>query len=333
MSFTDLLRKARSGRTALLHKFLTAYDPNSDRVYAFVEGGADQAFYRVHIQGYVRSQSAIYIYDCEGKRNVYDLYSTVIAKYPACRRVLFFVDKDVDDIVGQAWPLDPRVFTTEVYSVENYCVCRAAVERYFQNFVKVRRSEYDLETIKARLEIQMSKFHKLMLPVMAWIVAARRAGLRVVLTDVNLDELFTMRESSISRRPRRRAAVYLNRVTQVNRANVSWSQVRSVCGELQRFSGKSYVRGKFEAWFFVKFVRSAVEEINHAARAIGGSASQIVPLNEACLVQLLSEAVATPPQLDTFLRFHLGPTQVPLDLNTERNRQSLIGALRSFLSR
>lgn len=122
MSFTDLLRDARSSRVSTFHKFLTNYDPSTDRVFAFVEGEADEPFYRAQIQKYVPDQRLIYIYNCDGKKNVCDLYAEVVKKYPKCERVLFFLDKDVDDIVGAPWPADPRIFVTECYSIENYVV-------------------------------------------------------------------------------------------------------------------------------------------------------------------------------------------------------------------
>jgi len=83
MSFTELLRNARSSRVAVLHKFLTSYDPNNtNRVYAFVEGEPDVTFYRLYVQKYAGGQRDVYIYNCEGKRNVYSAYGDIVSRYP-----------------------------------------------------------------------------------------------------------------------------------------------------------------------------------------------------------------------------------------------------------
>jgi hypothetical protein len=248
MSFTDLLRSARSSRGTVVHKFLTNYDPNSDRIFAFVEGDADEVFYRAQIQKYIPDQRSIYVYNCEGKRGVSNAYEDIIKRYPHCKKVLFFLDKDVDDIVSVPWPSEPRIFVTECYSVENYIVSRESLSRYFKDFVKVRRVEVDVDAVLAHFDEGLESFHRLMLPVMAWIVLIKRAGGRPVLHDIDPGYLFEVTDKGTFRRPKRSAIAYLLRVTQVGAGGSVWRVLKMTCVELGRLPAKSYVRGKFEAW-------------------------------------------------------------------------------------
>jgi len=217
-------------------------------MYAFVEGDADKAFYRVHMQKHAASASDIYIYNCDGKSEVYDAFQKIIDRYPNCRRVLFFVDKDVDDIVGKLWPSDPRIYVTELYSIESYLVNRHVFERYFADYVKIRRVDVVFEQMSDEFDRQMVLFHRIARPIMAWVIAMRRAGRRVVLTNVRMGELCSLTNSGTSRRQRSRLLPYLNRVTQTPESKAIWRNVRGVSDELQRLEAKRYVRGKFEAW-------------------------------------------------------------------------------------
>jgi hypothetical protein len=248
MSFTDLLRQSRSSQIAMSHKFLTNYDPNSERVYAFVEGDADEVFYRAQIQKYGIGPHLIFIYNCNGKAGVAEAYADVIKRYPDCQRVLFFLDKDVDDIVGSQWPGDPRIFVTECYSIENYVVSKVALSRYFKDYVKTRKVDVDVDAVLERFESDLSKFHGMILPVMAWIVFLRRAGHRVVLKDLDLNELCRVTDDGIRRKRNRCSIEYLVRVTQIKCPPPDWTQIRATSRELKRLPPKAYVRGKFEAW-------------------------------------------------------------------------------------
>jgi hypothetical protein len=311
MSFTDLLRKARSSRIAMFHKFLTNYDPNSKRVYAFVEGDADEAFYRGQIQKYVLDQRLVYTYNCEGKSGVADAYTDIVRKYPNCERVLFFLDKDVDDIVGVRWPSDPRIFVTDCYSIENYVVDKQALSRYFKDYVKIRKIEVDVDTVLEQFEADLAYFHKMMLPVMAWIVIMRRNRCRVNLQDIDPGELFRVTDDGSSRKPRRFAIAYLTRVTQATAPSPTWAHLRVTCKELKRLPAKTYVRGKFEAWWFAEFGRRILEGVQRVVTESGGSIKTSMPLHPNTFIQLLAAGIATPDSLDAFLSFHTrrGPAQ------------------------
>jgi hypothetical protein len=301
------------------HKFLTNYDPNSARVYAFVEGDADEAFYRTQIQKFVVDPRLIYTYNCEGKAGVADAYADVVKKYPNCERVLFFMDKDVDDIVGIQWPTDPRIFVTDCYSIENYIVNKQALSRYFKDYVKIRRIEVDIDAVLERFETDLDSFHRMMLPVMAWIVVLRRNGCRVNLQDVDPGEMFRVDDYGNHRKNGRCSIAYLVRVTQVNGASPSWRHLKAACAELKRLPAKSYVRGKFEAWWFVEFGKRILEGVQKVVQEAKGSLKVQMQLHPNTFIQLLSAGVETPARLETFLRFHTkrGAGQTTADLGPE----------------
>jgi len=308
MSFVDLLRQSRSTPTALVHQFLTSYDPSEPRVYAFVEGDADRAFYRAFIEPHLRGRR-LYIFNCEGKRRVFDAYEKVTQRHPHCRNVLFFVDKDVDDLIGQTWPADPRIFVTAWYSVENYVVNRESVDRYFADFIKVRRVALDLSSVASQFDSKLASFHRAVKPLMCWIIVMRRSGASVILSDLKLEKLYDFDGGQIVRVRADAPMTYLCQATQaVPPANL-WKQVRRVRKELERQDSKRYIRGKFEAWFLVEFVKRVIADLGTVAAESNGSISITAPLHESNFVQILVRGVQVPASLDSFLRFHLEAAQ------------------------
>ena len=312
MSFVDLLRQSRSRPVSVFHKFLLNYEANSSRTHAFVEGAPDLAFYRNYIEQYVDA-GGLRMYNCEGKENVYQTYAKVMERYPACRRVIFLVDKDLDDIVGLSSPSDPRIFVTEFYAIENYLVCKEVVRRFFVDFVKMRKIDLDLELVLPEFEGLLKQFHRAILPIMAWVVTMRRMGRRPILTDVNPGEFLKLIESRVERRGCVRILGYLERVTKIEPRPGEWKQVRQTCRELRRLESKRYVRGKFEAWFLLQFIRKMEETLSAMARESGGAISVNVNLTDSNFIQVLVHALPTPQSLSSFLEFHLRPDRgVPL---------------------
>jgi hypothetical protein len=289
-------------------------------------------FYRAQIHKYVPEHRRVYVYVCEGKQNVYQTYAAVLQRYPHCERVLFFVDKDLDDIIGVQWPADPRIFVTEYYSIENYIVTRESLALYFRDFVKVRRVDLDLDLALSRFDEQLREFHVLILPIMSWIVVQKRAGNRVSLHDLSPGELFQVTDLGTFRRPKRATMDYLSRVTQTRPSGPMFRHVKATTLELRRLPAKVYVRGKFEAWWFVEFGRRMIEGLQHVAREAGGSVGIHAPLFDRTFIQLLASGVATPPRLDTFLRFHLSRGLLPSTPKPDAGSKSLLRRVISFFS-
>jgi hypothetical protein len=120
MSFVDSLRKQRRNPPAVWIQFTMAYQDGMSDVYVFFEGGADYTFYMPEIRRRWNGRGQVRPFDCDGKENVLALIPRVTRRLDHRWRALFFVDKDIDDILGLAILADPFLFQTECYSIENY---------------------------------------------------------------------------------------------------------------------------------------------------------------------------------------------------------------------
>lgn len=304
ISFIETLRNSRSTKTSIIHQFLTSYDPSASSFYLFVEGDPDRTFYRSIFSRLHRSEK-IYVYNCEGKQKVYAAFREILHRYPDIKRTMFFVDKDVDDIIGKSWPTDPRIFTTEVYSIENYIAVTECLEKHFQDHVKLRKVEIDTNIVVEKFAEEQARFYRMVTPIMAWIVAMRRKGKVVNLNGVNLAELFEIRDCTIYRKRRRNTISYLRRVTQAE-STCDWRVLRATTFELLRLQPKTYIRGKFDAWWFVNFIADAYRSLSNIALQGGGSSSQAIQVSTNNLIQVLVASAPTVPALTAFAQFHCG---------------------------
>jgi hypothetical protein len=328
-SFVDLLKQSRKRPVSTLHKFLISYSPHNGRAHAFVEGTPDLAFYRHFLEQHV-NDDALRMYNCEGKANVYETFAKVLDRFPRCRYVLFFVDKDVDDILGVPWPVDPRIHVTDCYAVENYFASQKVVERFFMDFVKIRRVDVSFDIALLEFTRQLEEFRRLILPIMGWIVTKRRAGNRPNLNDINPGEFLCFSASRIAKRDGIKALDYLEKVTQAQHRPGEWGQIRRTCRELRRLEPKRYVRGKFDAWFLLGFIRQTLEILGEIVRDAGGSISIGVQLTELNFIPVLIRGVPTPPSLESFLEFHFAPDA---DLPARSTLTGILNRIKSVISK
>jgi hypothetical protein len=306
MTFIDDLRMARSGRTAVLHEFLLRYDPKQRKLHAFFEGYEDIPFYSGLIEQRLPQGDRLVTYRCGGKREVYELFHSVVQRYPKIKEALFFVDKDLDDILGEPWPTDPRIFVTDTYSIENYLVSTEVFARLCRDSLQMKRVEFPAERMVAQFERQLAMFQRLAIPLMAWIVAVRRSGQRPVLNDVNMGELFGVSIDCCVCVKSHGRLRYLARVTGVLKAPGGLRQFLQIARELKRIPAKRIVRGKFEAWFFVEFWKSLIAQMRALAKEAGGDVAVSVQLERSNFVHILAGRMVVPECLERFLALHLG---------------------------
>jgi uncharacterized protein DUF4435 len=307
MSFVDLLRMARSSPAAAFHEFKLDYSPQLNRVYAFFEGHEDASFYVTFLQLYVNLRH-LKVYRCGNKRTVYQTFELVTKYYPSAPGILFFVDKDLSDFLGESWPVDPRIFITEVYSIENYIVCSEVLERYYREFIRLSGVTFDFGVVLKKFEEEMARFHVIMGLITAWIIAERRAGQKPNLGNIQLTHLVDLTDD-MSVIPARKESrlVYLRRVTGVVVGVPTWRRVRVERKSLLHIHPKTYVRGKFEAWFLLEFIRKLERNLRELAAEVGGSVQVRTVLHADNFVEILAPRLSIPKRIREFLEIHLLP--------------------------
>ncbi|HEY6284112.1 MAG TPA: DUF4435 domain-containing protein, partial [Ktedonobacteraceae bacterium] len=159
-------------------------------VHAFFEGQDDVSFSTNFLRGFASNPKSIHPYRCGNKRGVYEAHSKVKNIWQQ-GRVLFFVDKDLSDILNEDWECASNIYVTDYYSIENYLVSEDTLFRvwtelfHFMN-VTLDFSEIHLEKFREELE----RFYQFVLPITAWIVYLRRKGKRPNVNNISFPKFF-----------------------------------------------------------------------------------------------------------------------------------------------
>jgi hypothetical protein len=148
----------------------------------------------------------------------------------------------------------------------------------------------------------LRRFYDLVLPIMAWILTVRRRGQRPNLRNVELKELFRFDEQlHICKRLKRNRIAYLCTVTGVTPAPGMALEIRTVLAEVRSRNPKSVIRGHFESWFFVDYIKGLFARIRTEAERQKGSAATIPAVEHKSFVPLAVVVIPPPSELDVFL--------------------------------
>lgn len=301
--FAEMLKAAKSGRVQVLHEFLTNFDPSSDRIHCFFEGREDEIFYRGFISSYTGCKIVAYI--CGNKRDVYAVCESV-ATHPGYRQSLFFVDKDLADLMNESYPLFERMFVTSFYSVENYLVRDDLFVRLCRDFIQCKGVVCNHDAVGDIFSAALAKFYALILPLMAWIVAVRRKGQSPNLRNIRLQTLFGLDSDLKPRKVMNRNRIaHLCTMCGITPIRGMAKDVREVLADLKARNPKQVVRGHFEGWFLVIYFKAFFERVKTEAENIGGTAAMLPSVEHTNFVALTVPHLQIPQDLNEFLQINL----------------------------
>jgi hypothetical protein len=300
VSFLDALRSAPITPQAKLNTFLTEFRPDRPLLSAFMEGREDPSFYRPHIERFAqRIEHRVKIYQLGRKREVLDARRFISARYGAHPRILYFVDKDHDDLVhdAPASATELTLFVTSGYSIESYCACREAVRIVLLDLWGFDSSNPAIQAAEDQFKAALPDFYNTSRPWMAWLVAARRIGgkpnstnvalRKVVALDSNLQATFQWPEEMPE---------YLARMCGVKSPPTD-SAIQAVSEELRGLPPKSWLRGKVELAFFVLFL----EGLEKQAKGLDKKNTVRTKIGLKNAVEIVAPRLPCPNDLQTFL--------------------------------
>jgi hypothetical protein len=283
-------------------------DSNASGLHAFVEGHDDCVFYVGFLDARIAAATDLFMYECGKKDEVYRAFD-LVAKDPRDAETLFFVDKDLSDLLGETYRASPEIFVTTWYSVENYLVTRDLLKRAIRDLIRINGIVVDTDSILDHFENQLERFHGMMRVPTAWALYHLEAGRRPIINNINLSYLLTFNEDgelvkqSVGRARRRLA--YLDRTCDVSTPTGSSPRIREISRTLEALPSKQWLRGKFEAWFFIKYLEMAVKNLRTVAREAGGNATMRTAIHEANFVEVLAPRLNEPDDLCEFLNHHI----------------------------
>jgi hypothetical protein len=303
MSFADELVEAGASVPAVLHEFLLQHDPKEERIHAFCEGYEDPSFYRPEVEKTAGNRRTFF-YRCHGKWKLFALFDQITARVGDYPHTLFFVDKDLSDLIPETYPSDSRIYVTDYYSIENYLACEEVIRQVCSDFVILKNCSLPKERVVERFVEELPKFQRLVTPIMAWTICVRRKGLPVALQNLKLEEMFAF-DAELRIRRKNGVIPYLLQKTGIPNKPELWADIKRVIRALRLVAPKRFVRGKFETWFLVQFIKAAIRHLQDAAHKANGDIEIPVRVERSNVIALLAHYSVMPASLDAFLMSHL----------------------------
>src|SRR5271156_5034908 len=185
MSMIDLHSAALDSKVASYHEFLVRYSKHNKVVYGFVEGKEDPSFYRGYIDLILPDDWKVELWPAGNKDHVYQVHKLIDWRRFAKKRICFFVDRDLSAILPEKIKTDTNIYVTSGYSIENYVVKKDVFKRILTELFEFSRADHsELDRLEVLFEVELEKFCRHLIPIMAWIVWWKRNGKRPSLNDI-----------------------------------------------------------------------------------------------------------------------------------------------------
>ena len=306
MSFLDVLRGARESPSSAYQLFLLEYPKSKEEVHAFFEGHDDSSFYSGFLLRFVSDPKMIHIYKCGNKVGVYETYVKVIKFAKPNSPVLFFVDRDYSDFLGEKYTNSEKIFVTDFYSIENYLVTDDTLRTVWYDLFNFTNVSVDFEPIRIKFNDELHNFYRYLLPYSAWIIFTMRNGMHPNINNITLSKAFVISEDlTIQLIVDNGFITFLEKTCGVKTPQTFDAALPELVKELSQFEPKSYVRGKFELWFFVKFIGKLADILKRKVLVSNQSIKISIQMGEENAIEILGPRVQIPQSLKIFLEKNL----------------------------
>ena len=135
MTFKNILNSSRAEYSVIKLKFLLNVNSHGIGIHAFFEGNTDESFYGTHIRNRMIGNLRLYSYNCNNKEGVYEVQQKLNYGEFNDEISMFFVDKDLDDIIPVYREFCPDIYVTTYYSIESFLVTKEIIEQVWQKYL------------------------------------------------------------------------------------------------------------------------------------------------------------------------------------------------------
>lgn len=301
----DIHAEALSGKLSAYHEFLSRYHRRSRVVYGFVEGKTDPSFYQGFIEQLLPNEWQCELWAAGNRDNVYRIHKDMDWRRFTKRRVCFFVDRDLSDLIPENLKADRNIYITDGYSIENDVVKRGTCRRLLSEVFGFSTATHgELDQLCDLFDEELESFFVAMVPIMTWILLWRQTNQRANLNDIAMRHLFKIKAGRVIAEA---APCGMKSVAEYIHAKSGAAfQVGANTASHQAKVGKAsvyrrFTRGKYVLWFMVEFCQS----VYAAACALCPSLSLVPKINisvsERNAVTVIGNRARMPDSLRAFL--------------------------------
>jgi hypothetical protein len=306
MTMIDIHAAAIGSTIACHHEFLSRYLKKGKVVYGFVEGKEDPCFYRGFIESLLPDDWRVELWPAGNRDRVYEIHEGIDWRRFQKARVCFFVDRDLSDLIPERLSKDTNIYVTTGYSIENDLVNSAVCHRMLTELFGFASADHcELEAVCELFDQEFEVFLQSMVPIMAWILAWRRAGQRPNLSNILLRDLFSFANGRLhfNATPIKKAdiATYLHERCRIApNPGVTIDPIQTEF--LQNYNYKKFIRGKYVFWFLVEFCNAVHKDAAMLFKGISKPPKMNISLSSSNGMAVVGVRSRIPESLRDFLQ-------------------------------
>ncbi len=305
MNFLATLKAAIEEPIVLKHNFLVCYDSKASNLHVFFEGKTDESFYGTYLRRIKPESHALKSYICGNKDGVYYYHKQLSHLYKKEQPLLFFADKDIEDIIPFHRETHHNIHVTDFYSVENYLVNCNSIEQVWAELFRQCSGTVVADKISETFSLSLEHFHTDFYKVMGWVLYHRRTDTRPNLDCIVTKKLFSIDsdlkyQSSFSER----ADLYkhLDERTGVSTPIEKFSEIEDLENFLRTYEPKYIVRGHNEMDFFLEFFKALKLSVSEAS---GKAIQPVLDLTGSNVIDIMGPRTPPSSSLVRFLSTHI----------------------------
>ncbi len=245
-------------------RFSQRFDRDPETIFLFFEDLASQALYLPCALRVFGQDTRILCLPCANKREVLAFWNEMKEIESAGAKVLFFVDRDYDDIYLPQ-KSSCTLYVTRLYSIESY-VCNDNLVRAFLNETLCHTfgDDYTNAVVK-EFHKSCINFVRLMIPLMLVGIAYKTKGHAVNLSNVKIQKVIKL-DSDFMLVRSEDALTYFKRSACHAWQSVSIYDLARVWKIVRHWCPRRQIRGKYHLWFVQSFLEQVQSQMRAAAR-------------------------------------------------------------------
>ena len=304
MSMLAVHEAALGNKIASFHEFLSRYSKTKRVIYGFVEGKDDPCFYRGFIEHQIPDEWDVELWPAGNKDQVYRIHAGIDWRRFSKKRVCFFVDRDLSDLIPENILIDSNIYVTDGYSIENDLAKRGTCRRVLTEVCGFATVEHgELDQVCDLFDRQLETFLLELVPVMAMILAWRRNREPANLNNILMKDMFSITEGVVQVKPNPKgkadAVEYIH--AQCNLVVDPAIDVSSYEEDFRKSGHLKFTRGKFVFWFLVEFCCSVHRSAKVLFKSCAKPPSMNVPMSASNGMTIIGHRARLPKSLREFI--------------------------------
>lgn len=254
-SFKDILSEEKN-KLSHKHSLLLDYKKGENKIYCYVEGPDDPAFYQNFIKNH-KTDCETEFNSCGGRSEVLKTYKSIDWNNYSTKRVLFFVDRDLSDFFTEDMvPKKENIYITDGYSIENSIVTDELLIRHLQESGKMPELYGETKKLlKRHFKELKESFCSEMTDVMIWFISLKQNGKQPMWDKLSAKNFVTISKLKIEKKTKDEKIKIFESCTKLKPRPKKSVQIKFLmCRDKTK-----YIRGKLLIEFLAMFIKDLYE--------------------------------------------------------------------------